>query len=150
MSIDKHRNPDGTYNGVGVMSELSGIPRHEVLSIWEQVKANQYKLSACPWHDFEPILPLVKTGQKYRCKHCGGEVNASAYHWHEQGRRARPTQDTCKRCGGPMAPGQAIAQTYTGLPDFPGDEHAVTVSPGGPGKLVDVLKCSACGWSVTP
>lgn len=56
----------------------------------------------------------------------------------------------CRKCGGVMEPGKAIEQTYTGLPDFPGDRYAVTVSPGGPGKLVDCLKCSACGWSVTP
>lgn len=55
----------------------------------------------------------------------------------------------CKRCGGPMEPSKAIAQTYTGMPDFPGDKHCVTLSPGGPGVLVDCRKCSACGWSVT-
>lgn len=54
----------------------------------------------------------------------------------------------CPRCGGVMAPGIAIAQTYTGSPDFPGRE-VVTLSPGGPGRVIDCMKCSACGWSVT-
>lgn len=55
----------------------------------------------------------------------------------------------CRRCGGNMVPGLALAQTYTGLPDFPGDSRAVTMSPGGPGKLVPCLKCVKCGHSVT-
>lgn len=56
----------------------------------------------------------------------------------------------CKRCGASMAPGKAIAQTYTsGSPDFPGDKAGMTMIPGGPGVLVECLKCSACGWSVT-
>lgn len=55
----------------------------------------------------------------------------------------------CRRCGGEMKPSKAIAQTYTGMPDFPGAE-VVTLSPGGQGKLVDCLKCCQCGHSVTP
>ena len=54
----------------------------------------------------------------------------------------------CDKCGGEMKPGKAIAQTWTGTPDFHGDKHCVTVSPGGPGKLVDCMKCVNCGWSV--
>jgi hypothetical protein len=54
----------------------------------------------------------------------------------------------CKHCNIQMKPGKAILQTYTGLPDFPGKEM-VTMSPGGPGKLVDCLKCPKCGFSVT-
>ena len=58
--------------------------------------------------------------------------------------------DTCRKCAGQMRPGKAIAQTFSaGMPDFPGDTHGMTISPGGPGKLVDCLKCEACGWSVT-
>lgn len=55
----------------------------------------------------------------------------------------------CVKCGDEMGPGEALEQTTTGSPDFAGGE-VVTVSPGGPGKLVSCLKCSACGWSVTP
>lgn len=51
----------------------------------------------------------------------------------------------CK-CGGEMRLGKAIEQTYSGEPDFPGGE-VVTMSPAGPGKLVDCLKCSECGKS---
>lgn len=55
----------------------------------------------------------------------------------------------CRKCHGPIALGKAIAQTTTGVPDFIGTTHVCTVSPGGPGKLIDCLKCSECGWSVT-
>ncbi len=55
----------------------------------------------------------------------------------------------CKKCNGDMHPGKAIAQTLTGMPDFPGDRSAVTLSAGGPGVLIDCLKCSTCGWSMT-
>lgn len=53
----------------------------------------------------------------------------------------------CRRCGGQMNPSKAIAQTYGGMPDFPGGA-VVTVSPAGPGKLVDCLKCCGCGHSI--
>ena len=64
---------------------------------------------------------------------------------------AAPTDgsDACKKCGGEMRPGQAIEQTLKAPPDFYGDKHGVTLSPGGTGKLIDCRKCSACGWSVT-
>ena len=57
-------------------------------------------------------------------------------------------RETCKQCGGKMLPGKAIRETLAGMADFPGGE-VVTVSPGGAGKLVDCLKCTQCGWSVT-
>lgn len=43
--------------------------------------------------------------------------------------------------------------TFTGMPDFIGDTGAnavCTMSPGGPGRLIDCLKCADCGWSVMP
>lgn len=52
------------------------------------------------------------------------------------------------RCCGDMLPGVAMGQTFTGMADFPGRE-VVTVSPGGPGVVVQCLKCNACGHSVS-
>lgn len=60
----------------------------------------------------------------------------------------RLASGTCRKCGGVMGPGKAIGQTYRGTPDFPGGE-VVTMSPGGPGKLMDCWKCESCGWSTT-
>jgi hypothetical protein len=57
---------------------------------------------------------------------------------------------TCRRCGSEMRPGIAMSQTATpGALDFPGDREASTFSAGGPGKLVQCMKCPECGWSVT-
>ncbi len=58
-------------------------------------------------------------------------------------------QRLCLRCGGVMRPGKAILNTCTGIPDFPGQE-IVTLSPGGPGIMVDCLKCCQCGQSRFP
>lgn len=56
----------------------------------------------------------------------------------------------CRRCGGPMKPGLAMGQTFrSGSPDFIGGQ-VVTMSAGGPGKLIECLKCADCGHSVTP
>lgn len=70
--------------------------------------------------------------------------------WHN------PKQSTgiCKHCNTPMQPGIAMAQTYTASEHaFPSDRNdpnaIVTMSPGGPGKLIDCLKCPQCGWSMT-
>lgn len=60
----------------------------------------------------------------------------------------KPSDGQCKKCGGLMVKGKAIEQTYGGVPDFSNGE-VVTVSPSGPGKLINCLKCEACGWSVT-
>lgn len=94
--FDKHRKPDGNYDGVGVMAEVTGLPRDEIRAIAEQVKANGAKLRACPWHDFEVIEQtgiVARLSDRYRCRHCQGDVDSSAYHWHEQGRRAKPAPD---------------------------------------------------------
>lgn len=87
MSFDQHRNPDGTYNGIGVMADLTGLSRLSVAEIAEQVRANHELLESCGYHEFSPILPLKPMRQRYRCINCGGEVDHTAWYWHEKGRR---------------------------------------------------------------
>ena len=98
--MDKHRNPDGTYDGIGVMSELTGMSRSKALDLWDRVKANQAKLDACQRHEFEPVS-MSETGlrRRYCCQHCGGEVDAHAYHWYEMGRRqtAAAEREACAK-----------------------------------------------------
>ena len=53
---------------------------------------------------------------------------------------------TCSRCGGDKAPGIAMGQTWSGMPDFPGGA-VVTLSPGGPGRVIKCNKCRSCGHS---
>lgn len=61
-----------------------------------------------------------------------------------------PMACICGKCDGVMIRSKAIAQTYTaGAKDFASDKHSVTFSAGGPGKLVDCVKCQSCGWSYT-
>lgn len=59
-------------DGAAALSQVSGIPRDEVLSIWESVKANRAKLWACPRHRFPG--GNVNIGQKQTCLACGGEM----------------------------------------------------------------------------
>ena len=54
----------------------------------------------------------------------------------------------CPKCAVILTKGQAIVQTYIGTPEWKGAE-AVTMSVGGPGKLIDCMKCPQCGYSVT-
>ena len=61
-----------------------------------------------------------------------------------------PDLRLCKRCGGIMRPGIAMGQTWSaGIPDFPGQDTCITMSPGGPGRVIDCMKCETCGWSQT-
>lgn len=73
--------------------------------------------------------------------------NRHGYDKYSDAEAIRAEKGTCRRCGGEMKPSKAIENTYTGTPDFP-DGDVVTISLGGPGKLVDCLKCRQCGHSV--
>lgn len=105
MSLEDHRNPNGTYDGAGVFSELTGLGRDEVLAIAEQVRANHARLEGCPWHEFEALVTAPPGNGRYRCRHCRGEVDASAYHWHQQGRRPMPVGEP-----------QPVAYSFTPVP----------------------------------
>jgi len=57
--------------------------------------------------------------------------------------------DQCKRCRSEMKPGIAMQSTLVGSPDFGPSDDIVTLNPGGPGRLVDCVKCPECGYSQT-
>lgn len=59
-----------------------------------------------------------------------------------------PTSEPCPKCGAAMRPGIAMGQTMVGQPEWPGDT-IYTQSPGGPGYIMDCLKCTNCGHSIT-
>lgn len=91
--MQRHRNPDGTYNGLGVMSELTGLSRQTMQDLAAQVRANHGKLSACPHHNFVAVPGSATPSglcQRYRCTWCEGEIDHHAWYWHEQGRRPKP------------------------------------------------------------
>ena len=61
------------HDGAEVLSKISGLGRAEVLSIWEQVKANQARVNSCARHKFSG--ERVRLGQKMTCENCGGTMS---------------------------------------------------------------------------
>lgn len=59
----------------------------------------------------------------------------------------------CPKCKVELLPGKALVSTFVaGVPDFIGqdpDPRAQTFYEGGPGRLVDCLKCPECGYSIS-
>jgi hypothetical protein len=84
--MDGARNPDGTYDGTKVMAAVTGLSRDTITELAQKARDNVARLHACVDHVFEPTGPLHPIRQRYRCKHCGGEVDSSAYRWYAQGR----------------------------------------------------------------
>lgn len=72
-------------DSVDTIADASGIQRHELLEIWERVKANQAVLNACRRHDFVEIPSDKVFHVKYRCRTCGGEADRHAVIWYRQG-----------------------------------------------------------------
>lgn len=87
--FDKHRNKDGSIDGVAALGELTGLGTAEVAKIAGEVKANRARLESCSWHDFEPIPGCRPLRQRYRCVHCAGEIDCNAYVWFTEGRAQR-------------------------------------------------------------
>ena len=93
--LESNRNTDGTYDGAGVMADLTGLSRQSMVDLAAEVKANSERLSACPYHEFAPVqmapgVPMTPLRQRYRCIECGGEIDRHAWYWFQQGRRAAP------------------------------------------------------------
>jgi hypothetical protein len=92
-----------------------------------------------------------------KCTYCGTVNKKEAGYKGEcpscpPGAFMRDKLKTCKKCKGKMKKGIAMLQTWTyGMPDFigqdPNDHRGQTMSAGGPGKVVEVMKCEECGWS---
>ena len=89
MDLDKHKNQNGTYNGVDALSELTGLSKGDVKDIFKQVQENQAKLDGCAYHEFV-LFDSVGARHKYMCVNCSGEINGTQYRWHELGRRPKP------------------------------------------------------------
>lgn len=83
--IDKHRKPDGKIDGLGVMADLTNRPRADMVSLWEEVKANHAKLQDCQRHDFVWPAGTVPMNAKVICRACTGWVSPSDARWYELG-----------------------------------------------------------------
>lgn len=58
----------------------------EAKALWDEVSAKGKALRACAGpHDFELLNPDKTVGRKYRCRLCGGEMDAVAKLHYEQG-----------------------------------------------------------------
>jgi len=82
MSANKFRNPDGTYDGVGMMASLSGQSREDVKATFNRIREQHKKTAACSLHR------LMATGEKrkqWRCQECGWEPEAGQAIAYEQG-----------------------------------------------------------------
>lgn len=131
--------------------EFGQSPFKDWCSQWfgpDSDEAHLAKAVLClPYHSAQPVQPAEGLFLKLVASHGQEFVEEMA------GVLAQPLQSNtlvCRKCAGNMKTGQAMAQTFSaGRPDFPGDAHGVTMSPGGPGKLIECLKCEVCGWSVT-
>lgn len=61
-------------DGVQALSDVSGLSRSDVDSIWENVKRNRVAIDGCPRHRFAGAQ--IKTlGEKFRCEACGGQMS---------------------------------------------------------------------------
>jgi len=67
------------------LTRVSGIPRTEMTSLWEEVKENHRRLAECDYHTFTDITPDNPLNKKYRCNHCQGEIDSRAYYWFMRG-----------------------------------------------------------------
>ncbi len=66
------------------LSSLTGIPRPELLKIWDDVKLNSAKLEACARHDFLPVYP-GQFGTKFVCSRCAGLIDGMSARWYADG-----------------------------------------------------------------
>lgn len=73
-------------NAIEALSRVSGLSQADVLEIAEKARANVRRLNACTDHAFSPTGAASPLRQRYRCEHCAGEVDASAYTWYMRGR----------------------------------------------------------------
>lgn len=58
------------------------------------------------------------------------------------------TNEPCPKCGGKMTRGVALQNVATGIGDFSSHDDCVTMSYGEEAKIIPVIKCTRCGFSV--
>lgn len=58
----------------------------KVDEIWKQVVENHVKLASCEQHEFTiDLFPDRPVGKRWKCTHCGGEVDSNSKDWYERG-----------------------------------------------------------------
>jgi len=73
-----------SFDGAEALSKISGIPKSEVMKIWEEVKANQLTLDSCEGpHEF--LKDTSIRANRYKCTKCGGWASAEGAGWYNKG-----------------------------------------------------------------
>jgi len=73
-------------NVVEVLSNISGIDRKQVKSIFEEVLANNKLINGCPGpHIFTIAAGRRKIADDSICEVCGGRISSSDKSWYEKG-----------------------------------------------------------------
>lgn len=72
------------YNGIALLSQMSGLSQDEVRAIARQVKENQERLNKCPGpHLFAPLGDGPT--DLWLCATCGGSVSRRDARWYQRG-----------------------------------------------------------------
>lgn len=76
------------YDGAAMLSRLSGLPKAELLSLWDEVKANRARLESCSGHRFDKQLDPdgSRLRVRWECSVCRGTVDGQARAWYELGK----------------------------------------------------------------
>ncbi|MDO9252612.1 MAG: hypothetical protein Q7U48_13815 [Hydrogenophaga sp.] len=72
-------------DNVDTISRVTGMPRQELLSLWDEVQRNHTRLRTCQRHDFGPLTPGAKPSTRYECRNCGGWADSTAIYWYQIG-----------------------------------------------------------------
>lgn len=85
-----NKTPPQAKSVLEVISDISGVGKKEVNSIFEKVKQNHRKLDNCKTpHEFEPHERIggeeSKIYRNYKCKKCGGILDSINVSWYERG-----------------------------------------------------------------
>ena len=59
------------------------------------------------------------------------------------------SKNKCPKCFSEMKPSKALLDILEGIPDFIGTTEVCTVSACGKAKLINCLKCTECGFSIS-
>lgn len=130
--------PPGTEVTTAQWAECMGEPPANVRHYFEQLEeSGLVSMRQKGSHARAPMFWTINAAAQ-----CKPAASSSAQR--ESAVAAAPittAANRCKKCGGVMKPGIAMQSTTDCSTEG-------TCSPGGPGRLITCLKCSACGWSV--
>jgi len=72
-------------DGVEILSNISGLSKDDIRSIWDEVKENAKKLEECSGpHDFQPDNSRKPVRDEV-CSKCGGKISKVDANWYRKG-----------------------------------------------------------------